>query len=168
MTRITYEQREEAWRMYERGENISHIARSVRVSYSFAWILTEGRKQGFKNYSKYQESLAVKKGFKNRSEYQESLAVKKGFKNYSKYQESLAQQRSQRQANRELSDLIKSRLKDLGKNKNWLAGQIKETNQTISRYVHGKNLPKVEILEKLLVILEVKEKPKSLDELIER
>ena len=146
---ITNEQREKAWRMYEKNNTISQIARSIGVSYTSAWFLIEGKRQGFKNYSEYRESLAIKKGFKNRSEYQESLAVKKGFKNYSEYRESLAQQRSRNHQNKELSDLIKSRLKKLKRTQSWLAEQIGVTRQAVSLYSIGKIIPQNKTLNLL-------------------
>ena len=181
--KIQDRQRERAWEMYETGDSITDIAKSINISYTSAWGLTEGRRQGFKNRSEYQEHLAVqkgfknlneymehlavKKGFKNRSEYQEHLAVQKGFKNLSKYREHLAVKRSQRHTNKELSDLIKYSLKKLGKNQTWLAEQIGVTRQTVSSYIHGKNIPLEETLSLLFSTLEIKRKPKSLDELVE-
>src|SRR3989338_9859085 len=88
--KIQDRQRERAWEMYETGDSITDIAKSINISYTSAWGLTEGRRQGFKNRSEYQEHLAVQKGFKNLNEYMEHLAVKKGFKNRSEYQEHLA------------------------------------------------------------------------------
>ena len=165
--KIQDRQRERAWEMYETGDSITDIAKSINISYTSAWGLTEGRRQGFKNLNEYMEHLAVKKGFKNRSEYQEHLAVQKGFKNLSKYREHLAVKRSQRHTNKELSDLIKYSLKKLGKNQTWLAEQIGVTRQTVSSYIHGKNIPLEETLSLLFSTLEIKRKPKSLDELVE-
>ena len=149
--KIQDRQRERAWEMYETGDSITDIAKSINISYTSAWGLTEGRRQGFKNRSEYQEHLAVQKGFKNLSKYREHLAVK----------------RSQRHTNKELSDLIKYSLKKLGKNQTWLAEQIGVTRQTVSSYIHGKNIPLEETLSLLFSTLEIKRKPKSLDELVE-
>src|SRR3989338_2814277 len=149
--KIQDRQRERAWEMYETGDSITDIAKSINISYTSAWGLTEGRRQGFKNLNEYMEHLAVKKGFKNLSKYREHLAVK----------------RSQRHTNKELSDLIKYSLKKLGKNQTWLAEQIGVTRQTVSSYIHGKNIPLEETLSLLFSTLEIKRKPKSLDELVE-
>src|SRR3989344_3221800 len=90
---ITDKQKEKAWKLYNNDNSISYIARTIGVSYASAWIITEGRKRGFKSYSEYQKHLAQQKGFKNISEYQEHLAQQKGFKSYREYQEHLAQQK---------------------------------------------------------------------------
>ncbi len=107
--KIQNEQRERAWKMYGAGNNINSIVKSIKISYTSAWVLTEGRRRGFKNYSEYREHFAQQKGFKNRSEYLEDLYKRQGFKNrseyledlykrqgfknYSEYQEHLAQQK---------------------------------------------------------------------------
>jgi len=90
---ITDKQKEKAWKLYNNDNSISYIARTIGVSYASAWIITEGRKRGFKSRSEYQEHLAQQKGFKSYREYQEHLAQQKGFKNISEYQKHLAQQR---------------------------------------------------------------------------
>lgn len=149
--KITDKQREESWRMYEQGKSIKDISEFVCVSYTSAWSMTEGRRQGFKNHSEYKESLAQKKGFKNSSEYQESLA----------------QNRSKNHLNKELSYLIKFRLSEMGRNQSWLAKQIGVTRQTVSLYSMGKIIPSDGILNKMFVALEVEERPKSLDYLVE-
>lgn len=88
-----------------------------------------------------------------------------GFKNYYEYHESLAQKRSQKQENKDLSYLIKSRLKELGKNQNWLAEQLGVTRQAVSYYVQGKMIPQNQVLTNLFSTLKVDKKPKSLDNL---
>ena len=90
MQRISDARRKRAWKMYKAEKSIHHIAKSVRVSYSSAWTMTEGRRQGFKNRSEYLEDLAKRQGFKNYSEYQEHLVQQKGFKNRGEYLEDLA------------------------------------------------------------------------------
>ena len=137
--------------MYQEDRTISQVARSLRVSYTSAWSLTEGRKQGFKNRSEYQEDLAVRKGFKNRSEYLEDLA----------------EDRKKLKPNKDLSCLIKSRLKELGKNQSWLANELGVTRQAVSLYAHGKIIPNYKILNLVFSALEVSKKPKSLDNLVE-
>src|SRR3989338_8002864 len=90
---ITDKQKEKAWKLYNNDNSISYIARTIGVSYASSWIITEGRKRGFKSRSEYQEHLAQQKGFKNISEYQKHLAQQRGFKSYREYQKHLAQQR---------------------------------------------------------------------------
>jgi ribosome-binding protein aMBF1 (putative translation factor) len=93
--RITDEQREDAWQMYDHGngESIKYIAKSLGVSYTSALNMTRGRERGFDNLTEYQEHLAKQRGFKNYGEYQEHLAQQKGFNSTHEYQEHLAKQR---------------------------------------------------------------------------
>ena len=197
--RITDKQKENAWRMYQEGESINRIAKSVRVSYASAWGMTEGRRQGFASRSEYQEHLAQQKGFASlteyhehlaqqkgfasRSEYQEHLAKERGFASLTKYQEHLAKERgfaslteyrehlakerSRERPNKELSNLIKSRLKKLKRNQSWLAEQIGVSRQAVSFYATGKTIPQDGTLNRLFAILKVKRIPKSLDDLFE-
>ena len=146
VNRITDKQKEEAWRMYKQGGIINNIAKYVSVSYHSAWVMTKGRKRGFKTIT----------------EYQEHLAQEKGFKTFTEYKEHLAQKRIKRQGNIELKNLIHSYLNKLWKNQSWLAEQIGVSRQAVSLYASGKIIPKYETLDKLFNILKVKRKPRSL------
>ena len=150
---ITDKQKEEAWKLYNNDYSISYITRTIGVSYASAWIITEGRKRGFKSRSEYQEHLAQQRGFKNISEYQEHLAQQKGFKSYREYQEHLGKKRQKKELNTKLSILINLRLKELGKSQKWLANELNITESATSRYVSGKTTPKRSLQEKLFRIL---------------
>ena len=152
---ITDKQREEAWDMYQEGNKIIVIARTIGVSYVYAWSMTQGRKQGFKNNTEYQQHLVQQRGFKNFNEYEQNLAQRKGFKNFNKYQQHLAQLRSQRKTNKKLSHLIKKRLQELDKNKSWLAKEIGVSRGTISDYTNGSSVPRIENAERLSMALEI-------------
>src|SRR3989338_7931469 len=134
---ITDKQKEKAWKLYNNDNSISYIARTIGVSYASAWIITEGRKRGFKN----------------RSEYQEHLAQQRGFKSYREYQEHLGKKRQKKELNTKLSILINLRLKELGKSQKWLANELNITESATSRYVSGKTTPKRSLQEKLFRIL---------------
>ena len=164
--KITDEQRQEAWKMYNDNYSIINIARKIGASYFSAWVMTEGRKKGFKNYSEYQEHLAVQKGFKNLSKYQEHLIVQKGFKNYSEYQEHLAVQRQKRYNNKKLSELINRRLKELKMNQSWLAQGLGVSRQMASNYFHGKSIPFNKVLKKLSSVLKIEKS--RLEDIVER
>ena len=70
--------------------------------------------------------------------------------------------------NKELSDLVKSRLKKLGKNQSWLAEKLGVSRRIISFYCQGRSMPKKEKLDALLKILNLERaKPESLDNLVE-
>src|SRR3989338_4118862 len=150
---ITDKQKEKAWKLYNNDNSISYIARTIGVSYASAWIITEGRKRGFKSCREYQKHLAQQRGFKNISEYQEHLAQQRGFKSYREYQEHLGKKRQKKELNTKLSILINLRLKELGKSQKWLANELNITESATSRYVSGKTTPKRSLQEKLFRIL---------------
>lgn len=53
----------------------------------------------------------------------------------------------------ELSDLIKKRLKEIGRNQSWLAKETGITRQAVSIYTKGKGLPDGDLLRKLFSLL---------------
>ena len=85
VNRITDKQKEEAWRMYKQGGIINNIAKYVSVSYHSAWVMTKGRKRGFKTITEYQEHLAQEKGFASSGEYHSFLAQEQGFTSRTEY-----------------------------------------------------------------------------------
>ena len=74
-------------------------------------------------------------------------------------------QRQERPENQRLSDLIKKRLKELGKNQDWLSRQIDVSRAAVSKYIQGEYTPDTKILERLYSVLEVPYK--TLDDLLE-
>jgi len=58
-------------------------------------------------------------------------------------------------------------LKELGKSQSWLAQQIGVSKQAVNFYAEEVSIPQGEKLDKLLLALEIKDKPKSLDDLVE-
>src|SRR3989338_7450576 len=77
------------------------------------------------------------------------------FESLTEYNDYHERQRTSRPENQELSDLIKKRLKELGRNQSWLAEEIEVTKQRVSQYVQGKSFPKEDVLQKLYSSLEV-------------
>src|SRR3989339_581078 len=77
------------------------------------------------------------------------------FESLTEYNDYHVRQRTSRPENQELSDLIKKRLKELGRNQSWLAEEIEVTKQRVSQYVQGKSFPKEDVLQKLYSSLEV-------------
>ena len=75
------------------------------------------------------------------------------------------QKRSERKSNKELSNLIKNRLKYLEKSQNQFAKEIGKTRQAVSLYIHGKILPSRKIREKISRALEVNSN--SLEEILD-
>src|SRR3990167_3977276 len=81
--------------------------------------------------------------------------TRKLFASRTEYNDYHERQRTSRPENQELSDLIKKRLKELGRNQSWLAEEIEVTKQRVSQYVQGKSFPKEDVLQKLYSSLEV-------------
>ena len=74
-----------------------------------------------------------------------------------------------RKKNKILSELIIKRLDELDKNQSWLAEKLGVTRQAVSYYTQGIIVPKEDILNKLLSILNSgkKNKIKCLEDLLE-
>ena len=130
------------------------------------------RQRGFASKSEYQAHLARQRGFASRSEYQAHLAkqrrnpeTQQPFKSLTELQDYLARQRQERPENQGLSDLIRRRLKELGKNQSWLARQIGVTENSVSEYARGRFVPKREVLGRLYSALDVPYQ--TLEELLE-
>lgn len=113
------------------------IAKEMNISYQTAMLLTTMRE----------------KGFKNSTEYQEHLAQQKGFKNLTEYDKHLAQERSTRKVNRKLSNLVQTKLKEMGRNQSWLAIELGVDRQMVSRYIHGRSVPIPETAQRLFSVL---------------
>ena len=110
-------------------------------------------REKFKSITEYQKHLVKQRGYASFLEYQEEFAKRKSFSSISKYNRHMAEQRQQKPEYKELINLIKSKLKELGKSQNWLAKELCITKQAVSQYVHGESFPKEEIQEKLDRIL---------------
>src|SRR3989338_4000883 len=74
--------------------------------------------------------------------------TRKLFASRTEYNDYHERQRTSRPENQELSDLIKKRLKELGRNQSWLAEEIEVTKQRVSQYEQGKSFPKEDVLQK--------------------
>lgn len=128
--RIPDEIRQEISRLYNNGKGLSptEIARQTGVSYFSVYGMTRARQRINPDTGNPFESL---------TQYHEHLARQrinpdtgKKFKSLSERQDYLARQRINK--NKELSDLISSRLKELGQNQSWLAEQLGVSRQAVS------------------------------------
>ena len=135
--RISNKKKQLVEKLFAQGLTVVEIARKANVSYSTAWGLTKAKEKGF-------DSL---------TEYRQHLAKEKGFDSFNEYQQHLAKERQKRPENKGLSYLIVARLKELGKNQNWLANEIGVTRQAVSMYVSGSNFPSIKVYERLSPIL---------------
>lgn len=167
--------------LYRQDLPVAEITRRTNIPYATVWGYTAAKKKGFASrtayqehlakqrgfasYGAYEEHLAKKKGFASRGAYQEDWAKKKGFASLTEYEKHLAKQRQQQPENRELSDLIKRRLREKCKNQTWLARKIGVTRQAVSLYAKGKIIPNEMSLRKLFLALEVNYQ--TIDDLVE-
>jgi transcriptional regulator with XRE-family HTH domain len=107
---------------------------------------------GFESQAKRNEHLAKKRGFASFQEYRKHLAQKEGFTSEYAYRKYLAQQKPIKPENQELSNLIKQRLKEFGKNRYWLAKQTGIPSKIIYSYAEGRLTPSDENLKKIYSI----------------
>src|SRR3989344_2673496 len=109
--------------MYSSGLSVAEIARRANVPYSTAYGYTRARQRGFASYGEYEEHLA-----------RQRINPETGqlFKSLTELRDYQARQRQRRPENKELGDLMRTRLRELGKNQSWLAGQIGVTRATVS------------------------------------
>lgn len=126
-------------KLFGEGFSIYKIALKTKVSY----------------YTVYGLTKLIERGFKSTSEYREHLANQKGFESLTDYYEHLAKKRKRRNNNKELSNLIKTRLEELDKTQLWLAEKIGVTPPCISYYVQGTIVPTENILRKLFSTLKI-------------
>lgn len=181
MKKLTNEKRELIWQLYQEGEQVKDIAKSVGVAISTAWAYSRGRERGFTSKTDYQNRRVSERGFPSNTAYQDYLSREKGFPSFTAYREHLvevrgfrsygdylkniAEKRRKRPANKALSRLIINRLKREKKNSSWLAEQLGVTRQSVDLYKRGKSIPKKATLEKLFSVLELPYR--SIDDLLE-
>ena len=87
------------------------------------------------------------------------------FESLSQLLDYQARQLVDRAENKGLSVLIRTRLKELGKNQSWLAGEMGITHQAVSKYVQGTSVPTRDLLKRLYSSLDVPYE--TLDDLLE-
>ena len=102
--------------------------------------------------SKYKKHLLR---IHNRREYKKLLAEEKGYISDYAYKKRCLEQRTQRKENRELSDLIKTQLKQLGKTKIWLAREVGISKVMVHNYCSGRNMPSPHRMKQLFEILQL-------------
>jgi len=151
LKKLPEETREEIIKLYDNGSGLTptEVARQTGVSYSYVYGITRAKERGFASNKRYIGYLAKQKGFASRTEYEKHLA----------------KERQQRLENQGLSKLIKRRLKELGKNQSWLAGEMGITRQAVSLYARGISVPTEDLLERLYSSLDVSHR--ILDDLLE-
>src|SRR3989344_5564567 len=176
--RLSAEIKEKITLLYDNGNglDISKIAQQIGVSYQAIYSLTRIRQRTnpetgklFESQNEYNDyhirqrtNPETGKLFESLTEYNDyhsrqrtNPETGKLFASRTEYNDYHERQRTSRPENQELSDLIKKRLKELGRNQSWLAEEIEVTKQRVSQYVQGKSFPKEDVLQKLYSSLEV-------------
>src|SRR3989344_267239 len=176
--RLSAEIKEKITLLYDNGNglDISKIAQQIGVSYQAIYSLTRIKQRTnpetgklFESQNEYNDYLIRQrtnpetgKLFASQNEYNDyhirqrtNPETGKLFASRTEYNDYHERQRTSRPENQELSDLIKKRLKELGRNQSWLAEEIEVTKQRVSQYVQGKSFPKEDVLQKLYSSLEV-------------
>ncbi len=121
------------------GLTRSEIVNLTGVSHSSIYGLTRLKEKGYQSCSQYLEYLAHQKGYKTRGDYQKELAKK----------------RKDNPKNKELSDLIRRRLKELKKSRKELAEEIKISERSIDNYLSSHSIPSPRNLKKLFQALKL-------------
>src|SRR3989339_808348 len=176
--RLSAEIKEKITLLYDNGNglDISKIAQQIGVSYQAIYSLTRIKQRTnpetgklFESRTEYNDyhirqrtNPETGKLFESLTEYDDyhirqrtNPKTRKLFASRTEYNDYHERQRTSRPENQELSDLIKKRLKELGRNQSWLAEEIEVTKQRVSQYVQGKSFPKEDVLQKLYSSLEV-------------
>ena len=151
--RITDEDKERIRELMQKGLSGKEIARELNLNGNTTCIYVTAFKRGFNSLIDYQQYLLKNRGYSSYQDYKKDWAKSKGYSSESGYNRDQRKNRQQRAEYKELSDLIKNKLKELGKSQNWLAKELCITKQAVSQYVHGESFPKEEIQEKLDRIL---------------
>lgn len=111
--------------LFEKDLSIAEIARIADVPYSTTYSYTRARQRI-------------------------NLETGKPFESYVQYKEHQTRRRRH-----ELSDLVRRRLKELGKNQSWLAEKVGVSRAAVSLYATGRNIPCDDIFRKVCYALEV-------------
>jgi len=149
-----------------KGISVIEIAKKENLTYNQVYyhtgLLDLALSQGYasqREYVNYQTRQKINpetgKEYASRSEYDEYLAKRRGFKSRREYREYLAKIKQNKKQNKELSDLIRKKLKKTGKDQKDLAEEIGVSRQMVSIYLQGKSIPKNDILKKLSKAIEV-------------
>ena len=153
--RLPEETREEIIRLYDNGSGLTptQIARQTRVSYSSVYGLTRARQRVDPETRQRFESLSQYLEYKARQRVNPETGQL--FESRGQYERYRARQRVNKPKNQSLSDLIKRRLKELGRNQSWLARELGVIRQAVSLYIQGRSLPTEDLLENLYSSLDV-------------
>ena len=163
--KIPEETREKIQKLYNEGLKPSEITQQIGISYSTVYGLTRARQRINPETGKPFASETEYRNYHVRQK--DNPETGKPFESQTEYENYHARQRKKN--NKELSDLLRDKLKELDQNQTWLAKQLGVTRQAISLYFQGKSMPKGKRLDALLNVLNIDRSRvlKSLDDIIE-
>lgn len=151
--RITDEEKEKIRELIQKGLSGKEISKKLNLNKNTASIYVSAFNKGFNSLIDYQNHLAKNRQYNSFQDYKESWAKKKGFSSHAEYNKYLAKQRQKKPEYQGLSNLIKEKLGELGRNQSWLAIELGISRQAVSQYVHGEIFPKEDVRERLDRIL---------------
>lgn len=127
---------------------LTRIAKDAEVSLATAFCYVR-----YGSTLAYLNELAERKGFEDHYDYVNWQAKQKGFKSAYERTKFLSEQNQRKPKNKELSNLINTRLDEIGETQTWLAQKSGVTKQMVSLYSSGKSFPTKRILEKIMAAL---------------
>jgi len=158
--------------LYAKGLSRYEICKKTQISRSLVYFYTNidlmerfgsftkykehlAERKGFMTYHKYRESLIKKRGFISYKEYEAYMAKKKGFNSLYECQKYRVEKRQYNALNKKFSKLLLEQLIKLNKTQRGLATELGINESAVSRYMHGKTLPKKSLQERLFNIIEL-------------
>lgn len=141
-------------RLYTQGFSYKQISRRVRLTHDTISRYISAMSLGFNSPSKYVGYIFESKGISFKDN-RLRLILQRGFLSETQYRNYMAEQRQKKPKNIALSNLINTRLEEIGKSQYWLSKQIGVSRQITSFYCKGKVIPKRHVLKKIFMELEV-------------
>jgi len=154
MARLNDKTKLKVMKLLGEGYNLYQISKSLGVPYSTVYsyhgraVLEEAFPDRRKGTGMRLDEFARRAGGDDsrspRMTYDDQRARQNGYDSHAEY--ASAQKKARQKRNKRLAKLIKSRLKRLGKNQNWLSRILKVSRQSVSEFASGKSRPRFEIL----------------------
>jgi predicted DNA-binding protein YlxM (UPF0122 family) len=165
-------------KLFSKGLSVADIANKLNVPYSIVYYYTRVKQRGFSSLFDYQTYLAQRRGFKTNYEYKAYLAnkkksvnngkkqrlklspnyvekasIRKRFSSKTEYEYFMMKRRKSQLINKELSLLLRRKLKELGKRPGWLAEQLGVGKIAVYDYMSGRTKPAYRLQKKFFKLL---------------
>lgn len=141
-------------RLYTQELSYKKISREMRLSCGTIYQYICAMSLGFNSPNNYRKYMAGYKGISCRID-RDHFISERGFLSEKQYKIYREEQKQKRPKNMALSNLIKTRLEEIGKNQYWLSKQINVSRQMISLYCSARRIPKRHILRRIFTVLNV-------------